>query len=230
MIKYLLALLLLTQTVKGEETVVCIHGFFRSFRSMAPVAKIIRKAGFRPFLWDYPSRRKTIEEHTEDLVTVLRAIADQNPSKPIHFVTHSLGGIIVRKAVSHPDCPQEAKLGKAILLAPPNRGSIFGRSLQKYTPVRWIVGNKTGQELITYSEEDMSLLGTFPDTMAVMVIAGTKKRPFFKTAEPSDGTVTVEETRLSTPHTHAIINTGHTWIMSNSKTLALIKEFLAHNS
>ena len=228
--KYLLLILFLIQTIvlQSQESVVCLHGFFRSYRCMIPLANVVRDEGLNVYLWDYPSRQKTIEEHATSLVEVLNAIAQKNPSEPIHFVTHSLGGIIVRAAMNHPDCPQEAKIGKAILLAPPNRGASLARNFQGWPIMRWIFGKKAGHQLMTYTETDMRNLGQFPETKHVMVIAGQKRsRLSFKWAkEPNDGKVTVEETRLDSPHDHHILNVGHSWIMTSRKSISLMKSFL----
>jgi pimeloyl-ACP methyl ester carboxylesterase len=159
---------------------------------------------------------------------VLNAIAQQHPGEPINFVTHSLGGLIVRATVNHPKCPYEAKIGKAILLAPPNQGAALARRFQGCPMIRWIFGKKAGTQLLTYSAEDMSNLGQFPQTMQVMVIAGEKGTFFYRHWEPvdNDGKVSVEETRLNSPHDHKVLRVGHSWIMTSRQSIALTKEFL----
>lgn len=230
MAKYLFLILILIQLAcaQGQESVVCLHGFFRSFRCMIPIANNVRDQGYNAYLWDYPSRKKTIEQHGEHLVEVLRVIAQANPGEPIHFVTHSLGGVIVRAAVSHPDCPPEAKMGRAVLLAPPNRGAILARNFQSWGAIRWIFGKKAGYQLLHYSEEEMSNIGSFPDTMKVMVLAGNQGSRLFakQIPAPNDGKVTVDETRLNTPHIHHTLNVGHSWIMTSRESISLTKKFL----
>ncbi len=232
--KYLILLLLfLIYPLKAEsqESVVFLHGFCRNIRCMIPLAHSVRKEGHNVYLWDYPSRKKTIEGHAEALVELLNRIAKQNPNEPIHFISHSLGGVIVRTAVCHPNCPYEAKIGRAILLAPPNRGSTLARNFQGCPIFRWIFGKKAGHQLLTYKEEDMYALGEFPESKQVMVIAGTKENFIFKMLkEPNDGKVTVEETKLNTPHTHHVINVGHGWIMTSRESIGLTKRFLFSGS
>jgi hypothetical protein len=220
--------LLYTSVILSQESVICLHGFFRSYRCMIPLGNVMRHEGFDVYLWDYPSRDKTIEEHAEHLVEVMNALAKKNPSEPIHFVTHSLGGIIVRAALNHPNCPQEAKIGKAVLLAPPNKGASLARTFQGCPLIRWIFGKKAGHQLLTFTETDMCNLGEFPPTMPVMVIAGKKGTRFFYKwiKETNDGKVTVEETRLSSPHHHHILNVGHSWIMTSRESIALTRNFL----
>lgn len=209
-------------------SVVCVHGFFRSSKCMIPLGNTLRNEGLDVYLWDYQSRKRSIEKHAEDLVEVLRAIAMMKPGEPIHFATHSLGGIIVRTAVSHPDCPREAKIGKAILLAPPNKGACLARNFQKWPLVGWVFGKRAGKQLMTFEEKDMAQLGEFPSSMRVLVIAGEKGTAFCAIwiKEPNDGKVTIEETRLPTPHEHKILKVSHHWIMTSRESIAITKQFL----
>jgi hypothetical protein len=195
---------------------------------MLPLANEVRDEGMHVYLWDYPSRVKTIEEHAACLVEVLNAIVKKNPAEPIHFVTHSLGGIIVRAALNHPDCPEEAKIGRAVLLAPPNRGAALARKLHGCPMMRWIFGKKAGRQLMTYSPEDMQNIGSFPSTMDVLVVAGDQGSRITRVwiEEPNDGKVTIEETRLNSVHTHKIIHASHSWIMTSRESIGLTKNFL----
>lgn len=224
--KLIIALLLFNSLLFAQEgTVICLHGFFRSYKCMIPMGNSLHSEGLSVFLWDYQSRKKTIEEHAEDLVAMLREIAKKKPGEPIHFVSHSLGGVITRVAVSHPDCPEEAKMGKAILLAPPNQGSCLARNFQKCRPMRWIFGRKAGKQLLDCTSEEMLALGQFPPTMQVVVIAGEKgNRLWF--SKPNDGKVSVHETFLDTPHLHLTIYAGHSWIMTSRWTIDFAKDFL----
>lgn len=212
----------------SSGSVVCLHGFFRSYKSMIPLGHALKSQGLVVYLWDYQSRRTTIEGHAENLIELLKNIAAAKPGEPIHFVTHSLGGVIVRTALNHPDCPEEAKIGKAVLLAPPNKGACLARRFQHCPPIQWLFGKGAGMQLLQFDEEEMKNLGQFPETMDVMVIAGMKGSRFFRlwSKEPNDGKVTVEETRLETPHFHHTLFVSHSWIMTSRETINLTKHFL----
>jgi triacylglycerol esterase/lipase EstA (alpha/beta hydrolase family) len=201
---------LLPLSLVSQESVYCIHGFMRKPSSMQKMAKVFENEGYAVHNWGYPSREKTIEEHAEDLVIDLKATACRLPEEPIHFVTHSMGGIIVRAALNHPECPMEAKRGRAVLLAPPNQGSQFGRSLGKVPLFHKWMGNKAGKQLLT--SKDFNYLGPFPETVKVLVISGTFGwNPL--ASEKNDGKVGFKEACLSTPHRHMSHFSGHSWIM-----------------
>ena len=113
-IKFFLFFLFLQTVAFSAETVYCIHGFLRKPSSMQKMAAVFKKEGYEVNDLGYPSREKSIQEHAEDLVVALQKTAEENPGELIHFVTHSLGGIILRAALNHPDCPEEAKKGRAV--------------------------------------------------------------------------------------------------------------------
>jgi len=234
MIKAILFIILLLHIVPIQvqaDSVVCVHGFFRSYRILLPLANALGNEELTVHLWDYPSRRKTIEGHAVELVQLLRRIAQRNPGKPIHFVSHSLGGIILRSALNHPDCPVEAKVGKAALVAPPNGGALLGRKVGYFVPVRWVVGSKAGKQLLRLTGEDVRRLGSFPKEMEIMVIAGNKKARWLSRFfdEPNDGKVAVRETYLESPHTHYVIYASHTWIITSRESIHLIKNFILNH-
>ncbi|MCH9608765.1 MAG: hypothetical protein S4CHLAM45_06770 [Chlamydiales bacterium] len=221
----LFALLQIPTLEAADASVVCVHGFIRSYRSMIPMGNALKDEGFDVYLWDYPSRRETIEGHAANLVVLLNEIAAKNPGKPIHFVTHSLGGIITKTALNHPDCPMEAKVGRAVLLAPPSKGSCAARAFNKLPPVQCFFGEKAGRQLLTYSSKDMEELGGFPKSVDVLVVAGARgNRILFR--RPNDGKVALHETPLETPHRHRIVFAAHNWIMTSRETIHMTKNFL----
>ena len=205
--RYLLLFMLLNVYGFSSE-VVCIHGFMRHQICMKHMAKKLRQSGHTPIIWGYKSRSKTIEEHSADLVASLKKLEGNGP---INFVTHSMGGLIVRAALNHPACPQRAKEGAVIMLAPPNRGSAIARALKGVLLVEKAFGKKAGQQLLNYDQTHIQDLGTFPATCSITCIAGSK-----------DWKVKIEETYLETEHTHHVIECGHTTIMKDPHAIKIV--------
>ena len=217
---FMLTVLLISVMTAGEP-VYLIHGFMRTSASFQQMATTLQAKGFKPHLWDYPSRDRTIEEHSNVLVHHLQKTARKN--QPIHFVTHSMGGLILRAALNNPKCPHEAKIGKAVLIAPPNRGSQYGRALGKLKPMKKYLGSKSGHQLL--HSQNFDHLGTFPSSLNILVIAGTLG--WNPTIDgPNDGKVSVSETRLNTPHYHTTVPCGHSWIMRAKPTINKTLTFL----
>lgn len=220
----------LKEVSQQKESIVCVHAFLRSYKSMKPIANALEKEDYDVFIWNYETRKFTLEEHAEHLNRLLRKIAETKPGIPINFVTHSVGGVIVRVALSKPDCPEEAKRGKAVLMAPPNAGSVLARRYSSFIFVQFIFGNKLGKQLLTYSPQKMLSVAKIPSTVDVLILSGKKssKLYLFKLNEENDGKVCINETQLDTPHTLYTVNANHTYIITDKKSLYLIKEFLKH--
>lgn len=210
-----------------RETVYCIHGFMRDAKSMCKIERAFLDLGYNVCNWDYPSRDKIIEDHMKDLLVDLQKTALENPGDPIHFVTHSLGGIIARGVHNLEGCPQEVKEGRAILLSPPNQGSRFAQFLAQFKFMRKLVGQYAGQQLIYYKNFDY--LGQFPKEKKVLVISGTCGWNLI-IGEKNDGKVGVSEARLSTPHEHKTRFLGHSWMMYSRKAVRDATDFVRTSS
>lgn len=214
---------------KVSEQIICIHGFGSAKGRMIPLAKKLRKSGQVVRVWGYPSRQKSIQDHAEDLVDYLNTLAKINPSVRISFVTHSLGGILLRAAVNHPHCPQQAKGGRAILIAPPSRGCEFGRQAGEWSIVQSALGKNAGRELIENDALEFDFLGNFPPTMEVLIIAGVSgMNPAIN--EANDGIVRVKETLLNTPHELAIVEADHVTILYRREVAQIATRFFAQGA
>lgn len=221
---FVLTIQMITLQAHGD-TVVGIHGFITDWRSMKPIEHVLDRCGLTVCLWNYPSRRKCIQQHARDLLLTLQEIACCSPGRPIHFVTHSTGALVLRAAVNLCDCPWEAKIGRAVLLAPPNQGSSLAHRFKGFWPVEFAMGDKSGWELQNYGPCEMACLGEFPPSMDVLVISGTKGNQIWF-CEPNDGFLTVGETWLNTPFSLQCYPVKHGDIMKNHCVLCCMKKFI----
>ncbi|MFN0065506.1 MAG: esterase/lipase family protein [Chlamydiales bacterium] len=199
----------------GQESIVCLHGFMRTQASFRPLVTYLETLGQEITLFGYKSRNKTIEEHAENLLFLLQVKARQSPQEPIHFVAHSLGGLILRVALNHPDCPKEAQIGTAILLAPPNGGSRLARHLSHIPLCRLVFGSHSGHQLMSFTREEIENLGRFPPSLKLICITGSR-----------DWKVRADEARLSEPHEHFVVPSGHAFIMQKAEVFFLIEKYL----
>ncbi|MEI8365445.1 MAG: hypothetical protein WCF65_03410 [Parachlamydiaceae bacterium] len=200
----------ISAAVHVQEKIITIHGFLGASWNMYYLGRVLEAEKMTVSHWSYPSREKKIQAHAEDLVRQLQQEALQNPGRTIHFLTHSMGGLVLRAAINHPGCPSEAKKGKAVLLAPPNQGAFWGRYLGKWAIANFVGKDQAGMELMT--ELNFEHLGAFPNTMDVLVIAGNQSLNKLIPGE-NDGSVTVAETYLTTPHRHVVIQAEHHTIL-----------------
>jgi len=103
-----------------QEVVVLLHGLCGHWLAMLPLAHRLRQAGYRPINWGYRSIWGDVARHAEGLQRKLVEL-EQDPSiSTIHVVAHSLGCIVTRQAILN---QQPSKLGRVVMLCPPNGGS-----------------------------------------------------------------------------------------------------------
>ncbi len=117
------------------DPLVLIHGFGSGPLLMRALARRLRRQGHQVLSWSYPSVVGSLQRHAERLRDELRRL-DQEPSVGrFHLVTHSMGGVVARGALTG---SRPAKLGRIVMLAPPNRGSpvarVFGPLLRPFCP------------------------------------------------------------------------------------------------
>lgn len=215
----------MTKLFASDDFVVCIHGIMGGPWCMKFLEKNLKQDGWNVVNWGYPSTDDYIKNHGEILVKQLNILAMEKPNRPIHFVTHSMGSLVLLAALNHPDAPLEAKIGRMVLIAPPLQGSAWARWLGKFAIARRILKNYSGKELMTMHNY-LEAFGDYPSSIEkTLVIAGSLGfNPILK--EANDGTVAVKETFLLSPHELVIVKSGHKTIFYSKKVSKLTREFL----
>jgi|GEM_PF-100065 len=195
-----------------DECVVLLHGLARTSSSMDEMQQKLTAAGYHTVNLGYPSTSKTIEEIVaEDFPTALQQCLQFHPSS-IHFVSHSLGGIILRAALKE---EKPEKLGRVVMLSPPNHGSEITDTIGDWWFYRWLNG-PAGQQLSTDKDSYPNQLGgvDYP----VGVIIGDRYYFFdhwFSSLIPGadDGKVSLISARLEGMHDYLVVHETHPFIM-----------------
>lgn len=217
------AFLLIHMTALGQDIVVLLHGWWSSPLSMRRLARELENDGFEIVNIGYPSIRMPVERiATEYLPGQLRT-RTAGASGTIHFVTHSMGALVLRRFLMTPERP--ANLGRVVMLGPPNHGSEAADFWSQFGCCRLLAG------------PNLVALGTGPTCAAtklskadfeLCVIAGN--RPIWPLwsplPAPNDGKVSVASTRLKGMCAHQVIRRSHTLLPLSRQAACLTRDFL----
>lgn len=212
--------------MQTKDAIVLLHGLGRTGRSMRKTAQMLEEEGFVPINVDYPSRKHSIEDLADKFLYDVVVSLEGRPFSRVHFVTHSLGGVVVRYYLKH---HRVKGLGRVVMLSPPNQGSELV-DLLKDSPVFKLLHGPAGQQLGT---ADRFLQDLGPVNFELGVIAGRKtpdpvSRRFIP--GPNDGKVGVERTKVPGMKDFLVVPFGHTFIMRQSEVVHQIAHFLRQGS
>lgn len=206
----------------GDDCVVLLHGMGRTDYSMSSMEDHFQQAGFRTVNVDYPSTSMPIEQIAERFVPDALEKCGDEPTHT-HFVTHSLGGIIVRYYLQTHELPTGSRV---VMLSPPNKGSEIADRFKDSAWYRWLTG-PPGQQLGTDADSMPARLG--PVNVEVGVITGRDTlEPWFSRLIPGDddGKVSVESARLDEMTDFLVVDHGHTFIMQSDEVMRSAERFL----
>jgi|SRR5581483_1948398 pimeloyl-ACP methyl ester carboxylesterase len=211
------------RTSPPGDYVILLHGYGRTAVSMKRLEWHLTKQGYRVVNVSYPATRFSVEELSDLYLHRLLAEKIVNPTARIHFVTHSLGGIIVRQYLSN---HRLENLGRVVMLAPPNHGSEIVDHLKKSLLLRRFTGQSRLQ-LGTSPNDLPKRLGTA--RFQCGVIAGDCSfNPLLSCLlpGPNDGKVTVESAKLDGMQDFLTIHSTHTWLMWRKGAIRQTLRFL----
>ena len=209
----------------SSQCVILLHGLARTSASMNKIEVRLTEAGYAVIKMDYPSRHNKIEELSEIAVNEGLLYCREAAAKHIHFVTHSLGGILVRYYLFIQEIPE---LARVVMLAPPNQGSLVVDNFSGY-PGYGLLNGPAGYQLGTGVESILSQLG--PADVEVGIIAGDRTVNLILSTsfnEPNDGKVAVSETRLEGMTDFMVVHHSHPFIMQSDEVIEQVLHFLQH--
>jgi len=204
-----------------EHLVILLHGLGRSRRALKTLAERIAAQGLPTARLSYPSTRGTLAEHASDLNDVLAGLEGV---ARVSYVTHSMGGIVVRHALGlTDDGVKRPPPVRVVMLAPPSKGSAVARVLED-VPGFGLVMGPAAQELAHISLE------TLPAPPCPFgIVAAIRGKP--DGANPlipgdDDGVVGVDETMLPGADDTLIVRGLHTFMMDDPDVADATVRFL----
>lgn len=212
-----------SQAAIANDCVVLVHGLGRTSHSMNFIENSLESQGYIVVNNSYPSREKSVDELASVVGDGISACKESG-AQQIHFVTHSLGGLLVRQYFQEHVIP-EAK--RVVMLGPPNHGSeVATKNRDKW----WykLSTGPAGQELGIETDSTPNRLK--PVSLEIGIIAGTVSLdPWFSGSvpKPNDGKVSVASTQLAEMKDFITVPHSHTFIANAEIVATQVKHFLA---
>lgn len=213
----------ITNIASKNECVILLHGLARTAKSFTTMEHVLQKNGYQTVNVSYPSTKFKIEKLAADAIG--QALLHCETHSKVHFVTHSMGGILVRQYLKH---HQIANLGRVVMIGPPNQGSEVVDSLRN-VPGFKLINGPAGMQLGTENTSIPNQLGVA--TFETGVIAGNRSINLLLSTilpGPNDGKVTVENTRLSGMRDHITLPVTHPFMMKNTLVIKQTLHFLQY--
>ncbi|MDF7799909.1 alpha/beta fold hydrolase [Pontiellaceae bacterium B1224] len=212
-------------SMRKQKTVVLLHGLARSSRAMNKLEKNLKAEGYTVINHDYPSTKAPIEVLTKQIFQTLEP--EIKNAKRVHFVTHSMGGMILREYLQDHTLPN---LGRVVMLAPPSRGSEVPDKLGNIFLYKWING-PAGNQLGT-GKNSQPLRLNAPD-FELGIIAGDRSiNPILSLLipGPDDGKVSLARVKPAAYNDYYQLHTTHATMMWNAKVIQQTCHFLEHGT
>lgn len=199
-----------------RESVVLVHGIWMNGLEFWRLRRSLTRAGYECHVFKYHVWGKSLA----DTATRLHEFAETLDTPVVHFVGHSLGGIVLMHLF---DQFPFIKKGRVVLLASPVNGSVVSKRLACTPITRWTLGQS----------KDRGLGGDVPEWKGVREI-GTISGSFpFGVGlfigglhTPHDGTVSVEETQLKGAADSLVMPVGHMTMLLSPKVAQEVVVFL----
>lgn len=209
---------------EGAESVVLVHGLGRTAASMAVLGIRLQNSGFRVVNFGYPSMEEPMEALVERLeAEVAKCCGDEEET--VHFVTHSMGGVLVRSYLADRPVPHR---GRVVMLSPPSQGSELVDAFVDSPLLRSLLG-PAGARLGTDSASLPNRLR--PVRYRLGIIAGDRSLNVLGSwliPGPDDGKVGVERAMADGAADFLVIPATHTFIMNRGDVAEEVVHFLRH--
>jgi len=204
---------------RTAPVVVLVHGLWFGAWSLGLLARRLRQAGFEPRRFRYRTTRGSLTEQAR----ALRSFVGAPPAPPLHFVAHSLGGLVTLRMLAEGD---DLPPGRVVLLGSPLGGSVAARKSARLPGARRLLGAARGTLESGYAclaaDRDVGVIAGSRPVGLGLLLGGL--------GGPGDGTVTVAETRTDGLREHRLLPVTHTGMLFSKQVAREVVQFLRSGS
>jgi triacylglycerol lipase len=218
-------ILLLSCVSFSATHVYVIHGYGSSVVFMEDLCLFLRKNGYEVTNWGYKSLKDPIPQVGRQLLSEIKHFPKADT---VNFVTHSMGGLVVRSMVDDARgdsmCPA---IQKIVMLTPPNKGSLLADFFSRFTVIKWIFGPNL--DLLKTDSTSLANVLPKPKGKEIGIIAGARfgdvgYNPLIR--GDNDGFLTQNQTRLGVEKDFMVVPEGHMTFMYNATVKENVLSFL----
>lgn len=205
------------------DCVILLHGAGARGIVMRRVEANLRRAGYRTVNITYPSRRVDFTKLATEVVPARLRQADLARAPRVHFVTHSMGGLVLRL---HFTTGRPANLGRVVMIGPPNHGTIAADRAGRNPFLRWFFGSNLRQ-MGTGADALHHRLGPADYDLGIIAGRGVINPLYTKRfGGPNDGIVAVESAKLTGMRDFIVLPYSHTMILFRRETSRQVLAYL----
>ena len=203
---------------RETKAVFLLHGWGVRAVAMARLASALADEGFTVYNYDYPTSKRNIKEHSEIFLALYRQILEEDEPAKVFFVTHSMGGILLRAAMAQMNEAECRRIDAVVMLGPPNQGSALA-----------YLGNSKVARGVNASLADMT---PSPDSYVQNIPPPPFLPPIGIVAGKYDGKVALSSTLLpdGLPCRRIIVSCTHPGLRNPKYTLSSILSFFRTKS
>lgn len=172
------------------ETVILIHGWNVRASYVSRLAVFLQSNGYSVLNYDYATNTLNVKEHAAQFLKLFRS---EKVKGKIHFVVHSMGGLVIRHVLSGMTEAECRQIDTVVMLAPANQGSeLAGIGKMVYRK------DKSIGDMIPGAEAQNIPLPSYYPPVGIIAAKHDGKVSYKRTAIP--GNVSFQRTTVKSNH------------------------------
>ena len=206
-----------------KTAAVFVHGLWLTGAESALMRRrLAARHGFECHSFSY----RTTGRAMSDVIAQLAKFVERIDAEQVHFVGHSLGGLVLYRYFETAPCAQP---GRVVFLGSPTVKSRTAERVGRLPLFSSLIGRMVTHELVWPQDPR-----EWRCPRELGLIAGTRPlglgRFFARFDEDCDGTIGVSETKLPGHTAHVTLPVSHMGMLASSAVAEQVGEFLANGS